>query len=86
MTIPIAPQPDWAEHAQTIVYVLGGFAAALLSLVSWMMIRAIGKIDTNQTKLFVKYEDFENRLSHIEGAHGARTGMKLSCEIEEVEK
>ena len=76
-------QPDWIEHATSISLLVGFFIMALFSLVSWLMIRTISKIDANQTELFRKYNNHEHRLSALEGSHAARTGMKLNCTVED---
>jgi len=78
----ITPTPDWAEHATSISILVGAFVTVLFSVISWLMIRAIGKIDLNQTALFTKYDNHEHRLSVLEGSHAARTGMKLTCSVE----
>lgn len=54
--------------APTIIY-------GLFASVSWFMIRAIRKIDANQEKLFKTYGDLDRRLSKLQGAHDAYTGI-----------
>lgn len=71
-------QPTWTEHLDLIQWIIG---ALFLSLV-WFIVRTLKKIDANQNMLFEKYGDVHERLSHLEGAHDARTGMKLSCKVE----
>ena len=70
--------PSWFEHVDLMQAVIAG----LFVLVLWFMIRTLRKIDTNQANLFEKYDAHERRLSHLEGAHETRTGMKLSCSVE----
>ena len=43
----------------------------LCAVVVWLGIRALTKIDKNQTKLFEVFEDHERRLSKLEGEHRA---------------
>lgn len=74
-----APQPDWLEHGATIASVVGIFLTILLTVISWLMVRTITKIDQNQAGLFKKYDNHEHRLSTLEGAHAARTGMRADC-------
>jgi hypothetical protein len=48
---------------------------SLVLVVCWFMIRAIRKIDANQEKLFKMYGDMDRRLSKLQGAHDAYTGI-----------
>lgn len=79
----MAAQPDWVEHASTIAAVIGIFVTILLTIISWLMVRAITKIDINQAGLFKKYDNHERRLSTLEGAHASRTGLHLDCTVVE---
>jgi len=56
------------ELAPTMIY-------SLILVVCWFMIRAIRKIDANQEKLFKMYGDMDRRLSKLQGAHDAYTGI-----------
>jgi len=56
------------ELAPTMIY-------SLVLVVCWFMIRAIRKIDANQEKLFKMYGDMDRRLSKLQGAHDAYTGI-----------
>jgi len=66
--------PSWLEHAdlmQLIIALLfGGFI--------WWSILALKRIIRNSDDLYKKYNDHEQRLSHLEGAHEARVS-KLNC-------
>lgn len=66
--------PSWFEHADLMQILV----AALVTVVAWFFIRTLKKIDANQTSLFDKYDNHEQRLSHLEGAHAARVN-KLNC-------
>lgn len=61
---------SWIEHADLAqaIFVLA------ITIIGWLAVRTLKKIDINQTILFKKYEQHETRLAHLEGAHEARTG------------
>jgi len=71
--------PSWFEHVDLMQSIIVGLAL----IVVWFSIRTLRKIDANQTLLFNKHGNHEHRLSQLEGAHAARTGMKLSCSVDE---
>ncbi len=68
-------EPSWFEHVDLMQALIGG----LFFIVAWFICRTLRTIDANQTEIFKKLTNHENRLSHLEGAHETRTGMKLSC-------
>jgi uncharacterized membrane protein (UPF0182 family) len=66
--------PSWFEHVDLMQVLV----AVLITVVAWFFVRTLKKIDANQTCLFDKYDNHEQRLSHLEGAHEARVN-KLNC-------
>ncbi len=53
-----------------LVSVIGG----CVMIISFFLVRTLQQVDKSQTKLFDKFEDHEQRLSHIEGEHAVFTG------------
>ena len=87
MAAPI--QPDWMEHAQTLLTLSISVIGTLLSVIGMFLIWAIrGNTTTLHNfrddirKLFDRVEDTEKKVARLEGAHEARTGMKLNCTVE----
>lgn len=83
-------QPDWAEHAVSIVVIAGSvivllvtIAAGLVRQVFNQLLDAINQLSETIGKLFDKFDDHEHRLSVLEGSHKARTRMKLNCTVDE---
>ena len=83
-------QPDWAEHAVSIVVISGSVIALLVAIAAGLarqvfkqLLNAITKLDDTIGKLFSKFDDHEHRLSVLEGSHKARTQMKLDCTVDE---
>lgn len=83
-------QPDWAEHAVSIVVISGSVIALLVAIAAGLarqvfqqLLNAITKLDDTIVKLFSKFDDHEHRLSVLEGSHKARTQMKLDCKVED---
>lgn len=83
-------QPDWAEHAVTIVLIAGAAMSVLIVIVTGLvrhvfkqLLSAISKLDVTIAKLFSKFDDHEHRLSVLEGSHNARTQMKSDCRMDE---
>jgi 4-amino-4-deoxy-L-arabinose transferase-like glycosyltransferase len=64
-------EPSWTEHVDVVTVLISG----LFIIVSWFVIQTLRKFESNQDVLFNKYNDLEKRVSHIEGAHEARTGQ-----------
>jgi len=86
----MTPQPDWAEHAVSIVIISGTAISILVVIATGLarqvfkqLLEAISKLDTTIGKLFAKFDDHEHRLSVLEGSHKTRTEMKMSCKVEE---
>lgn len=83
-------QPDWAEHAVSIVVISGSVIALLVAIAAGLarqvfkqLLNAITKLDDTIGKLFSKFDDHEHRLSVLEGSHKARTQMKLDCKVQD---
>ena len=83
-------QPDWAEHAVSIVIISGSVIALLVTIAAGLarqvfkqLLDAINQLTDAIGKLFGKFEDHEHRLSLLEGSHKTRTEMKLSCKVDE---
>ena len=83
-------QPDWAEHAVSIVVISGSIIALLVAIsvglvrqVFKQLLTAINQLSDTIGKLFSKFDDHEHRLSVLEGSHKARTQMKLDCTVDE---
>jgi hypothetical protein len=83
-------QPDWAEHAVSIVIIAGSVIALLVAIAAGLarqvfkqLLDAINQLTDAIGKLFGKFEDHEHRLSVLEGSHKTRTEMKLSCKVDE---
>jgi 4-hydroxybenzoate polyprenyltransferase len=68
-------EPSWAEHLDLVTVLISG----LFIIISYFIIRTLRTFERNQDLLFDKYNNFEKRLSHIEGAHEARTGQGKRC-------
>lgn len=68
-------EPSWVEHIDLMSAVIG----SLFLIISWFVIKTLRRFENNQDLLFAKYNDLEKRVSHIEGAHEARTGQKVVC-------
>lgn len=83
-------QPDWAEHAVSIVIISGSVIALLVAIsvglvrqVFKQLLTAINQLSDTIGKLFSKFDDHEHRLSVLEGSHKARTQMKLDCKVQD---
>jgi len=71
----MAASPTWFQHPDLMQAAI----VILAAIVAFFAIRALRKIDANQTNLFIKYDNHETRLSHLEGQHEARTALKIKC-------
>ena len=91
MATPI--QPDWMEHAQSLmtaaIIVIGSLLSCIGLLLSYVIHSATGQLRNFRDdirQLFSRVETTEKKVARLEGAHEARTAMKLSCLVEEVQK
>ena len=74
-------QPDWAEHAVSIVVIAGSvivllvtIAAGLVRQVFNQLLDAINQLSDTIGKLFSKFDDHEHRLSVLECTRSLRSG------------
>lgn len=81
--------PDWTEHAVSIVILSGGIIAILITLAAGLarqvfkqLLDAIQQLNETIGKMFAKFDNHEHRLSILEGSHRARTEAKITCKIE----
>jgi hypothetical protein len=65
-----AGAPSWGEHLDLVQILI----AALFSIVSWLIIRTLNKIDRNQTRMFDRLEKLEKEFSELKGEHNALAG------------
>jgi len=84
------PQPDWVEHAATLVIICGSIIGVLLSIIGVLLIRALNSNSTTLKNLrddlrglFGRVEKNEKEIAYLKGQHEAITGMKLNCTVEE---
>jgi len=82
-------QPDWAEHATTIVIVCGTFIGILLSVIGVLLIRALNDNSTSLKnlredlkELFGRVEKTEKAVAFLQGQHEARTRMTATCTVD----
>jgi hypothetical protein len=66
----VTTEPSWTEHADVVTILISG----LFLIISYFIIRTLRTFEKNQDLLFDKYNNFEKRLSHLEGAHEANHG------------
>jgi len=64
----VQPQPSWFEH----VDLMQAAIVALIFIVGWFAVRALKKIDANQTELFNRMHNLENEFHVLKGEHNAR--------------
>jgi len=82
-------QPDWAEHATTIVIIFGTFIGVLLSVIGVLLIRALNSNSTSLKNLrddlkslFGRVEQTEKAVAYLQGQHEARTRMTATCTVD----
>lgn len=68
-------EPSWAEHIDLMSVLI----SSLFIIITWFVIKTLRTFEDNQNLLFNKYNDLHDRVAHLEGAHEARTGQKVSC-------
>lgn len=61
------PGPSWHEHADLMTMIILG----CLSIIGAFIIRLLNRIDKNQALLFERQNQFNERLSTLEGEHRA---------------
>ena len=83
------PQPDWAEHAMTLVSISIVAMGGLLSIIGVLLTRALNSNSAtlknfrdDLKSLFGRVERTEKEVAYLKGQHEARTGMKISCEAD----
>jgi len=64
--------PSWYEHADVMEWVIGG----LFSLVLFLMLRTLSKVDRNQNRLFERLDALTKEFYMLQGEHNA---MKNRC-------
>ncbi len=65
----VQPQPSWFEHVDLMQTAIVG----LIFIVGWFAVRALKKIDANQTELFNRMHSLENEFHVLKGEHNARS-------------
>ena len=65
--------PSWFEHVDLMQVVIAG----LFVMVLWFLTRTLGKIDSNQSRLFQKLDEVCKQVDTLQGEHNA---IKARCE------
>jgi len=65
-----AGAPSWGEHLDLVQILIAG----LFSLVYYLLIRTLNKIDRNQGLMFSRLESLEKDFSELKGEHNALKG------------
>jgi hypothetical protein len=62
-----AATPSWFEHADLMSVIISALIVGLL----WFMLRAVKKIDHNQSLLFSKLDNLSRDFYKLQGEHNA---------------